>query len=137
MGGTSMNRKSLWGGVVNKFNKDATNTSNGYVNNAYILSNGNVYESDGYSISEYIPVKPSQSYTLVYGNTLSRPSICFYNSNHEFISGTNYNGSSTINFTTTTNIAYCRLSYANNLSGAVMLNEGSTALPYHPYYEWV
>ena len=90
--------KNTWG-VVNKFNKDATNTSN--------------------------------------GNSLSRPSICFYNSNREFISGTNYNGSSTINFTTTANIAYCRLSYANNLSGAVMLNEGSTALPYHPYYEWV
>ena len=39
-------------------------------------------------------------------------------------------------FTTSANAKTLKFSLSNNASD-VMLNEGSTALPYHPYYEWV
>ena len=136
MGGMNISLRSMWG-VVNKFNKDATNPDNGYVTGAYLLNTGKLNEVDRYTVSEYTPVTASKTYTLVYGNNLNKPSICFYDSNYNYISGINYGNITTITFTTPNNTAYCRLSYSIEDAGDVMLNEGSTALPYEPYYKWV
>lgn len=117
----------------NLFDKDATNTNNGYISDGYLKSDGSKNANDEYRASEYIVVSPKQSYTLKYGAYLNAPSVCFYDSSKRFISGIPYSGIATVRFTTPQNAAFLRLSFRAVDFNKVMLNSGSTALPYEPY----
>ena len=81
--------------------------------------------------SNYIEVKPNTQYTLKWdGNDVN---YVLYNENKEKISNT-IGGT----FTTTTTTKYIRF-YSGLLttSTQIMLNEGSTALPYQPYFDGI
>lgn len=113
--------------------KSATNTNNGYIPNGYLTSDGVKQTLNGYRTSEYISVSPNESYILRYGAILNVPSVCFYDSSKNFISGVAYNGRQTVPFTTPQNAAFLRLPSTAAGFAKAMLNSGSTALPYEPY----
>ena len=117
----------------NLFDLNATDTTNGYVNGAYLLSDGSENESAQYRISEYIEIQSGTAYTLVYANSLNNPSLCFYDSSKQYISGQKYGNNRTVTVTSPSNAKYIRISYTYTVRKSVMLNLGSTALPYEPY----
>jgi len=105
--------------------------------NTYIEENGNTGSSQVTNLSDYIEVKPNASYTLSYDySTLlnsNQRNIIYYDENNTYISGWIYLPTNKSNlFTTPNNAKYIRFSYDKNCY-SIMLNEGSTALPYEPY----
>ena len=120
------------GGVVNKFNKDATDIDN----TGYIKRDGTKQSSANFSTSGYIDVSGITTITLSGYDGGSEPACCLYNANKEYLSGVTYYGATTITVDVS-QAAYIRFSFRNTAINTTMCNEGSTALPYHPYYEWV
>lgn len=120
--------------TANLYDKTAHNTNNGFDDTGYLDSNGNVVDSYSYQVTEYIAVEAEQAYTLVYGTGARySPSVCFYDSAKNFISGMKYNDVLPRVFTTPQNTAYLRFSIGDTAIDAGMLNIGSTALPYEPF----
>lgn len=122
----------------NLFDKDAVNTDNGYVESAYLTTDGTVASHPWFFISEYIEVKSNVVYFWDInggsgGTDHSVQSVCFYDSAKTFISGERYFGSYGKSFTTPNNTKYLRLTGFAGKETTEMLNEGSTALPYEPY----
>ena len=120
----------------NVFNKNATDTSNGYVANAYLAHEGAIVPNDpDLDISEYIPVRANTTYTV---NPVSTSVfICYYDANHNYIGEGSYPAtwgefvSQTI--TTPTNTAYVRISVIKEKLDETQLELGSTATAYEPY----
>ena len=116
------------------FDKNAINTNNGYVDGAYLDSTGATISSTAYFISEYIPVSAGESYTLKYSEgTLNAPSFCLYNANKEYVSGEKYGNRSPVMFTIPSGVSFIRFSATKNKKDIIMLNSGSSPLPYEPY----
>ena len=116
----------------NLFDKNATDTNNGYVVDGYLTSDGTIHTNNGYRTSEYIPILSNQKY-ITYAAGLNTPSVCFYDANKNYISGVNYAGRQYATFTTPSDAKYVRLSF-RNVDGTIMfLNLGGTPLPYEPY----
>lgn len=115
---------------------DYTTMQNGVIG-AYLNSSGDEIENSLWAITDYIPCD-GQAFTVgeVSGNS---PSICLYDSNKTFIAGQAYNtGGITyfddITITALQTAKYIRFSYyREHTANHVMLNQGSTALPYEPY----
>ena len=109
----------------------------------YYLDSSGVLQSNSISaVTDYIPCSGG-TFTLNKVGGVS-PSICLYDDNKQFLYGEAYNTSSglekkTIIVNTSFNASYIRFSYfyednvRDDLS-AIMLNSGSTALPYEPYW---
>ena len=116
----------------NLFDKTATDTTKGYINGYYLLSNGNTNQGSEWNVSEYIKVNSNDKY-VVSGISGNSPAICFYNSNKEYISGTSYNGSLSVAVTTPNNCVYARVSYNDSTINTVQLESGSTATEYESY----
>lgn len=124
----------------NLFNAD--DTKSGYID----VDGKTVKQSNGFNYSGYIAVKPSTNYTVsrskVQGaTTQSFSRVLFYDYNKAFISSKVFthspsNGVFSETFATPSNSFYIIL----NISGGDpklyerMLNNGSSALPYEPYY---
>ena len=116
-------------------------TMAGGVTGAYLLSDGSLRGEGSWSITDYIPCDNT---AFVLTNVGGRyPSICLYDSNKTFISGTQYN---TENVSIKTNVSvtaisaakYARFSYMTSVYpfdlSTIMLVEGSTApSDYIPY----
>ena len=105
--------------------------------NTYIDENGNTGSSQVTNLSDYIELKPNTSYTLSYDySTLlnsNQRNFVYYDENKTYISSWIYlptNKTNTI--TTPNNTKYIRFSYDKNCY-SIMVNEGTTALPYEPY----
>ena len=118
----------------NLFDKNATDTTKGYISGKYLVYTGSTTSNSAFCISEYIPVTPNTSYTLVYGSNNDAPAICFYDIDYNYIIGYKYDTRYVVTETAPNGAAFCRLSYIENNKDQVMLNEGSIALPYEPYY---
>ena len=120
----------------NLFDKD--NMGNGIID-AYINSDGTIVtDQSTWRVTQYIPCN-SNVITLSSNAPLGHsPSICLYDENKNYITGTKYNSSVTVIVTAERVAKYIRFSYpvAADLS-KIMLNAGSTALPYEPYGESV
>ena len=127
------------GGGVNKFNKDGTDTANGYVADRYIISIGLLIEptTGTWFVSEYIPVKSNTTYTIsgLASTDSNAPSIFFYKSDKGELNGVSYNNRSSFSVTTPSDCAYVRLSIGptDAIAGTVQFEEGSTASAYSPY----
>ena len=127
------------GAGKNKFNKDGTDTTNGYVANKYLFPNGDeVIPSSGYwFISEYIPAVGGQSYTISgLSNTDSNaPSFNFYDSNKALLQGVSYNNRTNITHTSPNGTAYIRVSCGptTSIKDSLQLELGSPATSYEPY----
>lgn len=98
---------------------------------------GNIEPAAGYNLSAYIAVTPNTTYTIKYpvASAVSGAGLVYYSDN----SGATIAGiplgvqGQTYTFTTPNNCNYIRFSYDNTAGTDVMLNLGSTALPYEPY----
>ncbi len=130
-----------YGRTANLFNYVTMATS---ITGYYLNSDGTTTQNVAWTISDYIPCDGTE-FTIrpVGGNA---PAICLYDNNKNFIKGQAYNTGGaqtkgTVTITTTQNASYIRFSYQTTLDvpddiTAIMLNEGSTALPFQPYYSW-
>jgi hypothetical protein len=120
----------------NLFDKSATDTNNGYVENKYVNGGGTLVADSDCNISEYISIKAEQTYT-VYGVSGSNVGLAFYDGSKVLISALTYSikwgtiGSKT--FTTPKNCAFIRLSIIEANVNIMQLELGSTATPYEPY----
>lgn len=101
------------------------------------ISNGAALNNSDWRLSDYIACKSLTNYYI--SESIAQYwqfAACFYNTNKEFISG-GYLADN--NIATPANTAYMRVAYSvavNGVSidrGNIMLNKGSTALPYEPY----
>ncbi len=123
----------------NLFDKNATDTSNGYVANRRIVaSTGADYASTDNFISEYIYVIPNTVYTLngievVAGSSVAPPGVCYYDANHVFLSGDTCRRASgkwlfsNYQITTPANAAYIRINVSYDTADTAMLTRTNTA----------
>jgi hypothetical protein len=104
------------------------------ITDAYINSDGTIISSASWIVTPYIPCNSNVitfTFDIPIGNY---PSICLYDENKNYITGTAYRGSRTITVTTEYVAKYIRFSYTNYTDlSKIMLNSGSTPLPYEPY----
>ena len=120
----------------NLFDKNATNTNNGYIANGYLNLTGTFVSSSSYNVSEYIPVLPSTEYFWAISlNVTSHnaPRIAYYTSNKTYISSSDTIRDG-VNFTTPNNCTYIRLPIYKTTINVAQLELGSTATTYEPYY---
>ena len=101
-----------------------------YLSNQGVVSTGNA----NLRYTDYIKVDASKQSLVVSGmvDTMNAPSICFYNSSKEFISGVAFASATTLNVNIPSNAEYFRCSYRTT-NPYTMINYGSTALDYEPY----
>ena len=119
--------------TANLFDKTAMDTTNGYVSNSYIRNSGEISSNTGYNISEYIAVTPETNYTIVHGGATTPRAICWYDSDKQYISGSNFSGESTT-VSIPANGRYVRFSILKSAISEIMLVNGETApASYIPY----
>ena len=120
--------------TANLFDKNATDTTNGYIDNYYLLSTGATTANSQLAVSEYIPVNPSETYTISFSRDIGNsPALCLYDIDKIYIDGQSYSGNTTITLTTTAETAYIRVSINKGYVNNYMLNTGGTSLPFEPY----
>ena len=112
----------------NLFNK-ATVTHGYYVNDTTGVIATNPTYAEEANASDYIPV--SGDYVYVYSDPAGKWRwAAFYDSNKTYVSGfSGYNKAIAI----PANAAYMRLTVVDGILDTLMINLGSTALPYEPY----
>lgn len=142
--GADLRQYQVWGNVggvgdrtKNLFDKNATDTDNGYIVGVYLISDGTVVNSNNTDVSEYIPVSGNTAYILLYGREsgyYNAPSVCFYDISKNFISGLSYSNNNPKSFTTPAPATYVRLSYRRIDANIVILAKGSTAPASHVPY---
>lgn len=100
-------------------------------------TNGSEISAGSYKISPFIPINSEElSISCVTSiSTVWQGVYCLYDDNHAYISGHTDFPSSLWSATVNTNgAAYIRISTVNDAEN-IMINEGSTPLPYEPYGE--
>ena len=112
----------------NLFDKDATDTNNGYVLSQVLNDDGTMRTAyTGWATSEYISINEG-SYTFV-GVQGVYPSICWYDQSKQYIGGVAYGVSTKINKTVSlpSGAKYVRFSFILTEAPNIMLVKGSTA----------
>lgn len=115
----------------NLFDK-STITENTYLNADGTLQSG----ASNYRTSDYIPIQPNTEY---YKTATGSPRTKYYDSNKQPLSTSTYQdisiGGSAGTFTTPNNASYLRITlHKTNVDiNNVMINKGTTLLPYEPY----
>ena len=112
--------------------------------NSYLNADGSIGSSTDWNISDYIPCDGTNFTVGKIGGIT--PAICLYNANKEYITGKSYNTGGTyskqaVNITSQSTAKYIRFSYCKGSLNpddisAIMLNNGSTLLPFQPYLDW-
>ena len=107
---------------------DGKDTSKGYVSLHYLKNDGTEVSDNNYHISEYFPVEASTLYGLKkYGTyTANAPSVCFYDSNKDYISGENYQNRTDFTVTTPATAAFARVTLISNGTSPILFTKGST-----------
>lgn len=117
---TATSSFTFYHGHVNMYT-GGTNTSNGYVANSYLASNGVETANTNYNISEYIPVEANTVYLVSHAAVSNTFHYCYYNASHEYLGQQGYNNRRYHYVATPANAAYVRLSlqktYPNNYIG--------------------
>ena len=105
----------------------------GIVRNARVAtSTGGVYSAQGYSVSGYIAVSGFPQVVISGANAQTAIYFAFYDKSKTFVSG-GYKNDGTI-ISVPANANYLRFDFVSTET-AVMVNAGTTALPYKPYIE--
>lgn len=125
------NRKKVWFRKGrNSFNK------NDIISGAYLSDKGVITKNDGQNYSNYISVVSNTMCTIHAENLLGvAPSVCFYDENKNFISGTAYNNVKSMSFKTPTTCKFVRVSVSNANLETLQLEAGTIATPYEAYVE--
>jgi hypothetical protein len=118
--------------TANLFNKNATNSANGYVADAR-LNGGTVESNSNCNVSEYISVDGATTYTMSGFYAGWSSSLAYYDTSQSIISYQLYENKSVLTFTTPANAAYIRITISKPDIDTTIINEGSTAKPYEPY----
>ena len=117
--------------TINICGKNLFDKTSNIVLNKYIGGDGTIQnEALNWYQEDYIEVKPSTNY-IMSSNSSQTVRIALYDENKTFISRVYSTGN--IQATTTATTKYIRLSGYNNINDNIMLNVGTTALPYEPY----
>ena len=107
--------------------------TDGETNNKYLTSDGSEGSAAAYSYTTYIPVMGGEKYTISKTSTQNSSAChCWYDGDKQFISS-NVISQTTVTLTAPASAAFLRCSYRKETVSEVMLNSGSTALPYEPY----
>jgi hypothetical protein len=122
----SVGLEKLKGSVQGKNLFDKTTASLG----SFVVSTtGAIGSNTSYDASDYIPVKPSTTYTATQNRDLA-----FYDSSKTYISGIDSNPiANPLTFTTPSNAAYIRISFATALLDTMQVEQGSVATTYEAY----
>lgn len=104
------------------------------IDNHYLKNDGTTINDNDCSISNYIRVIAGQTYTLE-NIQYYNPSLCWYDGDKNFISGTNYNGATSKNFTAPNNAVYCRFSIVKANINITCFHLTSTKTGYEAYYK--
>ena len=131
----NINLRSMWGGVVNKFD-DICET--GYYNDSGVL----VTDTMTSHSTTFIPVTTT-TYTIsglwYTGGAVPAFAVYEWDNNKQWLRRSNRQyppSNNKVTFTIGNDTAYITIQVATK-HGDIMLNEGSTALPYEPYYKWI
>ena len=123
--------KLIKGNTVKSSNLFDANDSN-IVNNVRVaVSTGGVYDAEGYSVSGYTAVGGASQIVISGANTQTPTYFAFYDKTKTFVSGDYKNDGTAISVPT--NAHYLRFDFVSTAT-AVMVNKGSTALPFRPYF---
>lgn len=87
---------------------DGRDTSNGYVENAYLLMNGSTISFYNEFVSEYFEVVGGTSYLVTQTSDMNNAGLCFYDSNKNYISGEKYSYRRSFITVAPLNAKYCR-----------------------------
>lgn len=113
----------------NRFDKNAV------LKNHYFLNpttSGTPTAVSTFSVTDFIPAKPSQDYTVSGGNIAgSRVAWVLFDEQYSFISGGSFLGDGT--FTTTEDTAFYRVDFRNTHIDTLQIEEGSEVTPHEPY----
>ena len=133
-GSTWIDGKTIktYGRTDNLFDKNAEDIDD----TGYIRANGETSTSINFITSGYISVSGLTTVTISGYGSANEPAYCLYNSDKEYITGVSYVGQTTVTITLD-NATYLRFSVKKTDIDTTMANEGSSALPYQPYYDWV
>ena len=101
------------------------------VMNYRLGSDGLPYAEDGYVLFDFIAVEPNTVYRRSRSINIVEP-VCFYDDEKDFIERLTTESAL---FTTTANTKYIRTNVSTRYRENLMLNKGSTALPYRPYFK--
>lgn len=119
----------------NLFNKNLVDTTNGYIESAYLNADGiTTITDERYNVSEYINIEASTTYFYTMSTLEENSSlrIAFYNENKEYISSANDLGKGK-SFKTPENAKYLRIPIVKNEIDIAQLEEGITATKYESY----
>ena len=113
---------------------------NEVIKNKYMTTSGVLDESDTYSVSGFIPVKPNTKYKVVineppYGNSgTTARFVTAFNKSKEVLPNDGGNDVGNSGFTTSSNTYFVRLTLYNPLSKVVVFTEYTNTPPYDDYY---
>ena len=114
--GTGERTGNLFDGTVSETNKRIA------------ISTGGSYNSNGYSISEYIPIDGNTNYII---NTTYSSYFAIYDSNKNYIYGEEIKTTKPIP-ATYANARFVRFDFKTVDKDSIMFNKGSQSLPYEP-----
>ena len=118
----------------NLYNINAKDVNNGYINNANLNQGGATETWAPCEVTEYIELVPNVSYRLSNIGSYNSLAYCIYDDNKQYITGEQYSGQPVKAINMPPNGKYLRFSHYKTIT-ETMLNEGSTALPYEPYWK--
>ena len=106
-------------------------------NSGYLTSDGVVHSPHANLMyTDYIEIPTGAEYLtqsfIMALDLMDSPSMCFYDSTKNFISGESFSRANPKTFEVPQSAKYLRTCYRNAYTN-IMLNSGSTALPYEPY----
>lgn len=110
-------------------------------NSRVVYTTGEIGALFGVFVSDFTSIEPNTTYTLNIVSTISGKTghlFALYDENKNFVNTGAHEATleTVYTFTTPSNVAYIRFNGNIASVDSIMLNEGSTALPYEPY-GWV
>lgn len=118
----------------NQFNKNGTDTDNGYVDNNYLWSDGSLRSSTNWFVSEYIELLSALTISGLPSSDATNPALIFYTADKTFISGITYRNNPILaNITIPNNAKYIRISVPKANKDTIQVETSITATAYEPY----
>lgn len=116
----------------NLFNKNAKDTTKGYLDNKYLKNDGTLGGNNDYYISEYIQVNAGENLTMSNLAGYSQ-SIAYYDSNKEYLSANAYFNANVKTITTPASCCFIRFSILKANADIIQIERSDTATTYEPY----
>lgn len=119
-----------------KIYRNSQNLFNGNerIPGSFYRDTGIIGTQSNYAISDYIDVTGAENITISSTSSLGGDaSVCQFDENYTYISGTKYNNENTVTLSITSGCKYISMSFKTIEVNNIMVNVGNSALPYEPY----